>query len=62
MSCAARLGRGSSGLHGMSEENATVAKDFKIFYEKVPGKNAGSRALPAGCGCGRGWAIPVCQY
>jgi hypothetical protein len=36
MSCAARLGRGSSGLHGISEENATVAKDFKVFYEKGP--------------------------
>jgi hypothetical protein len=42
----------------MSEENATVAKDFKIFYEKGPDR----RQLCVAGGCGRGWAIPVCHY
>jgi len=30
------------GLYGDAETTARVAKDFKVFYQKVPGKTAGS--------------------
>jgi len=30
------------GLYGDAETTAKVAKDFKVFYQKVPGKTAGS--------------------
>lgn len=32
-------------LRGTPEQTAAVAKDFKIFYQKVPGKTAGSYTL-----------------
>ena len=37
---------GFVGLHGTPDETAAVAKDFKLFYKKVPGKTEG--ALHAG--------------
>lgn len=33
------------GLYGTRDETAAVAKDFKIFYQKVPGKTATSYTL-----------------
>ena len=33
------------GLTGTPEEIAAVAKDFKVFYEKVPGKNPGEYTM-----------------
>lgn len=33
------------GLRGDSAETAKVAKDFKVFYQKVPGKEAGSYTM-----------------
>jgi len=33
------------GLRGSAEETAAVAKDFKIFYQKVPGAQASSYTL-----------------
>lgn len=33
------------GLRGGVEETAAVAKDFKIFYQKVPGTQAGTYTL-----------------
>jgi protein SCO1/2 len=30
------------GLRGDAEATARVAKDFKVFYQKVPGKTPGS--------------------
>ncbi|MCD6026194.1 MAG: photosynthetic protein synthase [Solimicrobium sp.] len=33
------------GLVGSHQETQKIAKDFKIFYEKVPGKNPGSYTL-----------------
>jgi protein SCO1/2 len=33
------------GLYGNAEETAKVAKDFKIFYQKSPGKQADSYSM-----------------
>lgn len=33
------------GLRGSVEETAAAAKDFKIFYQKVPGTQAGTYTL-----------------
>jgi protein SCO1 len=33
------------GLHGTRDETAAVAKDFKVFYQKVPGKTETSYTL-----------------
>jgi protein SCO1/2 len=33
------------GLRGSAEETAAVAKDFKIFYQKVPGAQASAYTL-----------------
>ncbi len=33
------------GLRGSLEETAAVAKDFKIFYQKVPGTDASRYTL-----------------
>jgi protein SCO1/2 len=33
------------GLYGNAEQTAAVAKEFKIFYAKVPGSNAGNYTL-----------------
>ena len=33
------------GLYGDANATAKVAKDFKIFYQKVPGKTAGSYTM-----------------
>jgi protein SCO1/2 len=33
------------GLYGNAEQTATVAKEFKIFYSKVPGTTPGSYTL-----------------
>jgi protein SCO1/2 len=33
------------GLRGNSAETAKVAKDFKVFYQKVPGKDPGSYTM-----------------
>jgi protein SCO1/2 len=33
------------GLRGTPEETAAVAKDFKVFYQKVPGRTATSYTL-----------------
>lgn len=38
------------GLHGTPEEIAAVAKDFKIFFKKVPGKAAGTYTLDHSAG------------
>lgn len=38
------------GLHGTPDEIAAVAKDFKIFYKKVPGKTEGSYTLDHSAG------------
>ena len=38
------------GLHGTPDEIAVVAKDFKIFYKKVPGKTEGSYTLDHSAG------------
>ena len=38
------------GLHGTPEETAAVAKDFKLFYKKVPGKTEGSYTLDHSAG------------
>jgi protein SCO1/2 len=33
------------GLYGTLDETAAIAKDFKVFYQKVPGKTATSYTL-----------------
>ena len=33
------------GLYGTAEQTAAVAKEFKVFYAKVPGKNPGSYSM-----------------
>lgn len=33
------------GLYGSAEQTAAVAKEFKVFYAKVPGKAAGSYSM-----------------
>jgi protein SCO1/2 len=33
------------GLHGTAEEIAKAAKEFKVFYQKVPGKSATSYTI-----------------
>ena len=33
------------GLYGTAEQTAKVAKEFKVFYAKVPGKAAGSYSM-----------------
>jgi protein SCO1/2 len=33
------------GLYGNADQTAAVAKEFKIFYSKVPGKNADNYTL-----------------
>jgi protein SCO1/2 len=33
------------GLYGTPEQTAKVAKDFKVFYSKVPGKEPGSYTI-----------------
>lgn len=38
------------GLHGTPDEIAAVAKDFKIFYKKVPGKIEGTYTLDHSAG------------
>lgn len=38
------------GLHGTPEEIAAVAKDFKIFYKKVPGRTADTYTLDHSAG------------
>ena len=38
------------GLHGTPEEIAAVAKDFKIFFKKVPGKTEGTYTLDHSAG------------
>lgn len=38
------------GLHGSPEEIAAVAKDFKIFFKKVPGKTEGTYTLDHSAG------------
>lgn len=38
------------GLHGTPEEVAAVAKDFKIFFKKVPGKTEGTYTLDHSAG------------
>ncbi|MDR0226094.1 MAG: SCO family protein [Burkholderiaceae bacterium] len=38
------------GLHGTPEETAAVAKDFKLFYKKVPGKTEGTYTLDHSAG------------
>ena len=38
------------GLYGDAETTAKVAKDFKVFYQKVPGKSAGSYTVDHSAG------------
>jgi len=38
------------GLHGSAEEIAAVAKDFKVYYNKVPGKTEGSYTVDHSAG------------
>jgi protein SCO1/2 len=38
------------GLHGTPDEVAAVAKDFKIFFKKVPGKTEGTYTLDHSAG------------
>lgn len=38
------------GLHGTPEEIAAVAKDFKIYFKKVPGKAEGTYTLDHSAG------------
>lgn len=38
------------GLYGDAETTAKVAKDFKVFYQKVPGKTAGSYTVDHSAG------------
>ena len=38
------------GLHGTPDEIAAVAKDFKIFFKKVPGKTEGTYTLDHSAG------------
>ena len=33
------------GLYGNAEQTAKTAREFKVFYEKVPGKSAGSYSI-----------------
>jgi protein SCO1 len=33
------------GLYGTPEQTAATAKEFKVFYQKVPGKTAGSYTI-----------------
>ncbi len=41
---------GFVGLHGTPDETAAVAKDFKLFYKKVPGKTEGAYTLDHSAG------------
>ena len=41
----ATFGAGFVGLRGSAEETAAVAKHFKIYYNKVPGKTATSYTM-----------------
>lgn len=38
------------GLYGDAETTAKVAKDFKVFYQKVPGKTAGGYTVDHSAG------------
>ena len=38
------------GLYGDAETTAKVAKDFKVFYQKMPGKTAGSYTVDHSAG------------
>ena len=38
------------GQHGTEEETAAVAKDFKLFYKKVPGKTPETYTLDHSAG------------
>jgi len=38
------------GLHGSAEEIAAVAKDFKVYYNKVPGKTEGNYTVDHSAG------------
>jgi protein SCO1/2 len=38
------------GLYGDAQTTAAVAKDFKVFYQKVPGKTAGSYTMDHSAG------------
>ena len=38
------------GLYGDAETTARVAKDFKVFYQKVPGKTPGSYSMDHSAG------------
>ena len=38
------------GLYGSAEATAKVAKDFKVFYQKVPGKTPGSYTMDHSAG------------
>ena len=38
------------GLHGTPDEIAAIAKDFKIFFKKVPGKTEGTYTLDHSAG------------
>lgn len=39
------FGPGVTALRGTPEETAAVAKEFKVFFAKVPGKTAGSYTM-----------------
>lgn len=38
------------GLHGSPEQTAAVAKEFRVFYSKVPGKSPGSYTIDHSAG------------
>ena len=38
------------GLYGSAEATAKIAKDFKVFYQKVPGKTPGSYTMDHSAG------------
>ncbi|MEO8079743.1 MAG: SCO family protein [Caldimonas sp.] len=42
---AANFGPGVIALRGSDDETAAVAKEFKVFYAKVPGKSPGSYSM-----------------
>jgi protein SCO1 len=41
----ANFGPGFTALRGTPEQTATAAKEFKVFYAKVPGRNGGSYTM-----------------
>jgi len=41
----ANFGPGVVALRGNAEQTAAAAKEFKVFYQKVPGKTAGSYTM-----------------